>query len=298
MLPYVIVPPIQLGLLTIQPFGLLVALGVALTWTLVARRARWLGFINENVQSFLWWMVIGGFIGAHVFEMVLYRPQEVIDEPLTLFMLWKGISSFGGFGGATLGGLAWKYFTLDYRKREGLLGRFRLPVRRAEPMPLLPYADTMIAAFPIAWIFGRTGCAISHDHPGALATSSSHFAVAYGPGKLVDYGFFQLSYGNAPRYDLGLLELLFTFAIAAAFVATWRRGGAKGYYCAAASIVYAPIRFFLDFLRAPAIDGGDVRYALLTPAQWACVVLLGYGFWLLHFIRHTKSAEVPFDRMP
>jgi phosphatidylglycerol:prolipoprotein diacylglycerol transferase len=298
MLPFVIVPPIKLGFLTLQPFGILVATGIALAWSLVAWRAKGLGFKNENVQSFLWWMIVGGFLGAHLFETVLYHPKEVLENPIVLLMFWKGISSFGGFGGATVGGLAWKYFRLNPLRAEGFLSQISLPVRRTVPMPLLPYADIMIAAFPVAWIFGRTGCAISHDHPGAFAAKESLFAVAYGPGPIKDYGLFQLAYGNTPRYDLGFLELLFTIVIAAFFVGSWKRGGAKGYYCAAASIIYAPIRFCLDFLRAGANEGGDVRYAQLTPAQWACVLLFGYGCWLLYFIRTAQTAEPPYDKMP
>ena len=42
-------------------------------------------------------------------------------------------------------------------------------------------------------------------------------------------------------------------------------------------LVYAPVRFFLDFLRAAPLEGGDVRYAGLTPAQWSSVAMVGVG---------------------
>ena len=46
--------------------------------------------------------------------------------------------------------------------------------------------------------------------------------------------------------------------------------------------MYAPARFFLDFLRVPPEAGGDARYFDLTPAQYLSVVLLGVGiyFWV------------------
>ncbi|MGC4066657.1 MAG: prolipoprotein diacylglyceryl transferase [Polyangiaceae bacterium] len=284
MIPYVIVPPLRLGPLTLQPFGLLVAIGVGIGWAIVVKRGKALGFVDANVQSFLWWMCTGGFIGGHVFDAILYHPDEVLQNPLKLVMLWAGLSSFGGFAGATLGGLAWKYLRIEPLRSTGLLGFVPIFKRREVPMPLLPYADLMIAAFPISWIFGRTGCSIVHDHPGALANHHA-LAVAYGPGPIVDHGWFLLRYGSTPRYDLGLLELMVTLFIALGFVLAWKRGGARGYFLVAASLIYAPIRFGLDFLRATDSEGGDPRYAGFTPAQWACVALAVYGLWLLRFIR-------------
>lgn len=289
MLPYIIVPPIALGPLQLQPFGILVAIGVTLGWTLVGRRAQKLGFVDAEVQSFLWWMIIGGFVGGHVFDDIFYHPAEVLENPLRLIMLWKGLSSFGGFTGATLGGLAWKYFHLVPLSEKGLLQKVWVPARRPEPVALLPYADVMISVFPVAWIFGRSGCTVVHDHPGARTSADAFLSVAYGPGPVVDHGLFLLRYGTTPRYDLGLLELCITIVIAAGFVLSWPRGGAKGYYVAAAAIIYAPIRFALDFLRSTDSDGGDIRYAQLTPAQWACMGLFLYGFWVLHFIRSRET---------
>jgi phosphatidylglycerol---prolipoprotein diacylglyceryl transferase len=43
------------------------------------------------------------------------------------------------------------------------------------------------------------------------------------------------------------------------------------------SLVYAPTRFLLDFLRLPDAEGGDLRYASLTPAQWSCIGLFVLG---------------------
>jgi phosphatidylglycerol:prolipoprotein diacylglycerol transferase len=83
-----------------------------------------------------------------------------------------------------------------------------------------------------------------------------------------------------PRYDLGLLEMLFAVIVAAAFALTWKRRLPVGWYAATLAIVYAPVRFGLDFLRVDDPDGGDLRYAGLTPAQWACVALFGTGVFL------------------
>jgi phosphatidylglycerol:prolipoprotein diacylglycerol transferase len=47
--------------------------------------------------------------------------------------------------------------------------------------------------------------------------------------------------------------------------------------------VYAPVRFFLDFLRAAPLEGGDVRYAGLTPAQWSSIAMVAFGLAVWQF---------------
>jgi phosphatidylglycerol---prolipoprotein diacylglyceryl transferase len=134
--------------------------------------------------------------------------------------------------------------------------------------------------FPVAWVFGRMGCAVVHDHPGLRAGAWMPLAVAYGPGPVESYGFFELRHGNVARYDLGLLEMLFAVLVSIAFAATWKKRLPVGWYVAVLPIVYAPVRFALDFLRLDDPAGGDLRYGRLTPAQWACIALLLGGLFL------------------
>ena len=61
----------------------------------------------------------------------------------------------------------------------------------------------------------------------------------------------------------------------------WRRRQLTGTYAVIVSLVYAPVRFALDFLR---IESADVRYAGLTPAQWLCIPLFLFGLVLLRHV--------------
>src|SRR5262249_35799694 len=47
------------------------------------------------------------------------------------------------------------------------------------------------------------------------------------------------------------------------------------------ALLYAPVRFFLDFLRQTDLPGADARYLGLTVAQYGCIVLAGIGIALL-----------------
>ena len=275
MIPYIQVHPIHLGPLTLQPFGILVGAGIILGVTLATRRAKKLGLDPEIVQSLMWWMLVGGFVGGHVFDALLYHPAEVAARPWVLFNIWEGLSSFGGFAGALLGVLAWK----------------RYQTKKGKPVvSILPYCDAVQSIFPLAWVFGRAGCAVVHDHPGALAPAGSWLAVAYGPGTGEGYGLFDLQHGIVPRYDLGLLEMFFAMILSVAFVAVWNRRMPVGSYLVAASLSYAPVRFALDFLRATDLEGADPRYGHLTPAQWACLGMFAFGLLLWRHIRAHVAA--------
>src|SRR5262249_411770 len=104
-----------------------------------------------------------------------------------------------------------------------------------------------------------------------------------------------LTVGDAPRYDLGTLELLFTMALSVVLIITWRRKLPEGSYVALVALTYAPARFAMDFLRAHDGHRVDARYASLTPAQWACVARAGLGVAMVARLRSAprKSASPP-----
>jgi phosphatidylglycerol:prolipoprotein diacylglycerol transferase len=233
-------PPVPISL---KPFGTLVALGVYLSAYLAVRQAKRVGLDEKVMVTFMIWVGAAGFIGGHMFDTLFYYPERIAHDPLSLFKLWEGLSSFGGFIGASLGVLIWKW-------------RFRVTA--------LPYMDVMASSFPVGWVFGRSGCAVAHDHPGIY--SDLWFAVRYPDGG---------------RLDLGLYEMLLTVPLMVAFLLLRRKPRPWGFYLGVMCIAYAPTRFALDFLRIRQGPTADVRYFALTPAQWACFLLLTAGVIVL-----------------
>lgn len=296
MIPFIHIEPFGIGSLVISPFGILMGMAIVAGYELSRWRGLRLGLDPSELTSFLLAILIGGLVGAHVFDALFYFPQDVVERPLLLLEMWNGFSSFGGFAGAFLGGLVWKYYGRRAAGAGGILQRLR-PLRRCRPALLLPYADVAFSVFPISWIFGRLGCAIEHDHPGILAPVGSWLAVAFGPGPTERLGFIELHYGTQPRYDLGLLEMFFAVLLAAVFVLIWRTRRVCGWYIAVSCIVYPPVRFLLDFWRSADPDIGDLRYAGLTPAQWACFALFAFGIFLATRIRagNRPTAAGPRD---
>jgi phosphatidylglycerol:prolipoprotein diacylglycerol transferase len=286
MVPYIQIPDGHIGPVPLHPFGVLVATGVLLGTAMTARRARWLGWDVVKLNSFITWMLVTAFVLSHVLDSLFYHWSDVVKRPWSVIMLWEGLSSFGGFAGAVVGIVAWRYLVIDG-------ARLRI---RPRPHPILPYADLVASCLPLGWMFGRMGCASVHDHPGARASADTFLAVAYpkfqGDGVVHKVWFIELIDGHDPRFDLGFLELLFTILLVSCFALTWRRRLPLGSYLIATALSYAPVRFAMDFLRIPASENGDTRYAGLTPAQYGCIALFLFGIYLIFYVRKLRRAGV------
>lgn len=244
----------SIGPLSIAPFGVLVALGVYVGGLVAMRIGRKRGIPGPLMARYMFWVLATAFACGHVLDAIFYHPARVMHYPWTLLRLWDGMSSFGGFIGAALGTFLFKW-------------RYKTPV--------LPFADTMAAAFPVGWTLGRAGCAIVHDHKGM--PSDLWFAVAFKDGG---------------RFDLGLYEMVFAFVMAIVCLHLARKPKPPGFFLGFTMLAYAPVRFCMDFLRARPGDGptADMRYFDLTPAQWASFAMVAAGFWLLY--RAANSNEV------
>jgi phosphatidylglycerol:prolipoprotein diacylglycerol transferase len=246
VLPYIHLPDLNLGPLPIHWFGILVATGVLVGIWLARRRAKEMGVDPIKLESLINWMLLCGFVLSHVLDEIFYHPSELVRRPYSILFVWEGLSSFGGFAGAAIGIFLWKRF-----KNRG--------------QSLLPYADLILSVYPVAWIFGRMGCAVVHDHKGKAVEVANWFTVAFPDG---------------PHYDLGLLEAMYAVVISAVCALMWRRKWKSGTYIAVTCAMYAPVRFGLDFLRESTGPTGDERYFGYTPAQWACVALFAFAIWM------------------
>jgi phosphatidylglycerol:prolipoprotein diacylglycerol transferase len=280
LIPYVTLPEIPLSFLlhvpligglfnpahppSIKPFGALVATGVWIGSVVAMNHARERRVDEKKMNEFIFWVVAAGFIGGHMLDAIFYHPDQIARDPLYLFRLWDGLSSFGGFTGALIGAVLYRQLKKD---------------------EILRYCEMVCSAFPLAWVFGRAGCASVHDHPGNL--SDAWFAVRY-----------PFQGGVVGRYDLGLYEMVLTIPLALLYLWLWRRRRwGDGFFIGLMCVAYAPIRFFLDFLRVPegSMSGADPRYGGLTPAQWACFGLLALG---VYFLRLSKKNEATMNDEP
>jgi phosphatidylglycerol:prolipoprotein diacylglycerol transferase len=225
----------------IHLFGVMVLLNIVIGSKVLISRAESYGVSADTARRFINWALVGGFLGAHLVDRFVYFPRETMKDPMTILYVWHGISSFGGFLGGTLAGL---WF-------------FR---RHVEPGERWKLADAFCYAFPFGWIFGRLGCFVAFDHPGAPTT----FFLG------------QMYSDGVVRHNLGLEEALYSVVIAGVFYLLGRKDRPHGFYVGLLLAMYAPFRFSVDFLRIV-----DVRYFHLTPGQYGSITLFLVGLAIL-----------------
>lgn len=297
-LPFFFVDRFELfGILPMEPFGAMVALGF-LTASLVAQfYARKRGMDPLPYSDLLVWMAVAGITSAHLGH-VAYQPAVYLEDPLRLFRIWDGLSSFGAFFGCAA-------VAIYFFKRRAI--------------PVLRGGDVMLIGVACGVFVGRIGCFVVHDHVGTEVQDSPRIAqVLLGPlaieypdaaramaegrtavesgadgaddvyEEALDRGdsyccpddtapgrcpcsddlALQLAgawAGHYParaigtiRYDLGLMDSLLALFVFGVLVALARKPRREGFLLAMAPLLYAPIRLLWDGLRNTDL-GGDLE---------------------------------------
>ena len=283
MIPYFPQPEYHLfGPVTIHAFGAIVAVAVIVGWRMVVSRTVSKGLDPELVQDLMSYVILSGFVVAHLYSVLAYFPREAMENPLLLLKFWEDISSFGGFAGGLLG--LWLFF--------------RFKARNVDAATRLHYLDVIAYVFPFAWAIGRIACSVAHDHPGTVTTFPLGISLK-SPEAQAYIAFFYREAGRlaelpAPAelakmafHDLGWYEFLYMSCVMVpTFLALDRKPRPTGFFLVAFLLLYVPARFFLDFLRI-----SDARYFGLTPGQYAgiAVFLVAVFFMVRIFRWDTKQ---------
>jgi phosphatidylglycerol---prolipoprotein diacylglyceryl transferase len=173
MIPYLEIPPIRVaGLITLQPFGLLVVAGCRVGYAVGRWHAGSIGLDQRVFRSLTLSVLDPAFLLAHWLSVLFYYPEVIWRDPLSLLRLNASLSSYGGLFGAALGAVS--YWKLYGQKTRG---------------SMWSYGDAVAVGWTVGWLFGRLGCTLAHDHPGL----QSNFWLA-------------VQFTAGPRHDLGLYE--------------------------------------------------------------------------------------------
>jgi phosphatidylglycerol:prolipoprotein diacylglycerol transferase len=274
-LPYFHLGSLDVGI-PIQAFGVIVAIGVLLGAGLLRRYAEWHGVSDDHIRGITGWVTVTGFIGAHVFDVLFYQFHKLEEDPLLILKLWEGISSYGGFLGGAFG---WWFYVWWKRLNMRLM------------------ADVTLIGLLVAFSIGRVGCTVVSDHIGSAVDPNQWYAalaMEY-PRNVGGLGeaYPELTGRTITAWNLGLLELLYlipvnVFILWYAFRSSKRPNA--GMITALVGLFYAPVRFFLDYLRVN--PEADPRYLSLTFAQWVSIIAFGASIALVMKIaKNGKPAE-------
>ncbi len=272
------------GGIPIQTFGVIVAAGVLIGAYLLRRYAEWHGVSDEHIRHLTGWITITGFIGAHLFDVLAYQWHELEQDPLLLFKIWAGISSYGGF----IGGAAGFAFYVWWKRLDPRL-----------------MADIGVVGLLPAFSIGRIGCTVVSDHIGAAVGNPDAWYASlamdyprFGDAVLHNSGIAHLAqtYPGTSEFirawNLGLIELLYLIPVNALLLWFAFRSSKRmpaGFIAALAGILYAPVRFYLDYLRP---ETSDPRYFSLTFAQWSSVAFFGVAvYFASRLIKNGAAAE-------
>lgn len=200
------------GVLPVQPFGLMISVGLILGYFAGCHRAKRIGIDVRICANGGLWGIFGGFIFSHWVELFFYHPERIAENPWVIFILTDGMSSFGGFFGAALFGY------LYYRKHNA---------------PILDNAEALVFSVVPGWIIARAGCFLVFDHP----------------GQPTDFILAQMHPSGVVLHNLGFYEMLFTIVLALVlfFTRNWRPF--HGFHVALIFMLYTPVRFLMDSLR-------------------------------------------------
>lgn len=249
MIPYYPQPVLEIAGTKFYAFGALVALALIVGCWVFLRRVRQQHLDSQFAKIFIVAVAGVGYFASYALKIIIFMPQRFFREPVASLNTGPGIYSFGGLVGGLLTA-AW------------LMRRFQI-----SPQDRWRYLDNLTFAFTCGWIFGRTGCSLAHDHVGIL--SNSPLAVRFPGGS---------------RYDLGLLELIFTVLLAALFFFLDRQRRPAGLYFGLFFFTYGVFRIWRDTLEMdqPQLWGWS------ADGLFAVTCLLAGGFVLAMLYRSSS----------
>ena len=247
--------------LAVPAYGLMMVVGAALGSVLALLRRRRFDASREDTFFVAMLAVVGAVAGAKVLYLIVSLPMVIrnwsifAEHPeLLLNELLGGMVFYGGVIGAFL--LCTWY-----------MRRFKVAMR--------PMLDLFAASIPLAHAAGRVGCFLGGCCYGAAADWGITYTIAL-PHEA----------NGVPRIPVQLFEAAGNLLICLAIVLYQRKARKSGRGFALYLLLYAPLRFGLEFFRGDAVRGG---LWTLSTSQWLSFVFLAVGLYL--WLRPEKAKK-------
>ena len=255
---------LQIGPFTVYGYGLMIAIGVIVAYTVGEYRAKKQGLSPDE----LFWLTIsclvGGVIGAKLLFYIV-EIKSIIENPKILLDITHGFVVYGGI----IGGIGVGYLFCKIRKLE-----------------FLKYFDLVMPSIAIAQGFGRMGCMFAGCCYGR--ETDSWFHVIYETSEFAPNGVQLIP----TQLIMALLNFAHFFILA--FLAkkvVKHDGQVAGFYL----VFYSIGRFFLEYLRND--PRGEVK--MFSTSQFISLFILAAGvgtILLCGYLGKKRAAGV--DKTP
>ena len=256
MIPFPTIDPVafKLGPVAVHWYGIAYIVGIGLGWWVLHRQAAADGceWLREDVADVVFFAAIGGVLGGRIGYALFYNFADYLDNPLSIFAIWRGGMAFhGGVIGFVLA------LALFARRR----------ARR-----FLTVTDFVIPVVPIGLFFGRIANFINQELWGA-PTSLPWGVVFTHPAS-----------GGAARHPSQLYEALLeglVLFVLLRFVAsrTMRAGAVSATFL----IAYGIMRVGIEFVREPDQHIGYLAWGWVTMGQVLSLPMILLGLLILIF---------------
>jgi phosphatidylglycerol:prolipoprotein diacylglycerol transferase len=272
--PHIDPVAVHLGPVSIHWYGITYLAAFALFTFLANRRlkhepyASLASWSRKDIEDMLFLGVLGVVIGGRLGYCLFYKPAYYAQNPLEIFMVWRGGMSFHG---GMLGVIASQWW---YARSRG--------------KPFWQVMDFVAPCVPPGLAAGRVGNFINGELWGRPVQSDLPWAMV-----------FPQSGSMVPRHPSQVYEFLLEGIVL--FVVLWlfaRRRRPEGQVAAAFLIGYGTLRFIAEFFREP--DSFLVwlqQSTGLSMGQWLCIPMIGAGIalWLWSA---SRAARIPVHAKP
>jgi phosphatidylglycerol:prolipoprotein diacylglycerol transferase len=272
--PHIDPVAVHLGPVSIHWYGITYLAAFALFMFLANRRLKHEPYASlpswsrKDIEDMLFLGVLGVVIGGRLGYCLFYKPAYYAQNPLEIFMVWRGGMSFHG---GMLGVIASQWW---YARSRG--------------KPFWQVMDFVAPCVPPGLAAGRVGNFINGELWGRPVQSDLPWAMV-----------FPQSGSMVPRHPSQVYEFLLEGIVL--FVVLWlfaRRRRPEGQVAAAFLIGYGTLRFIAEFFREP--DSFLVwlqQSTGLSMGQWLCIPMIGAGIalWLWSA---SRAARIPVHAKP
>ena len=253
---------IQLGPLDLRAYGVLIATGVLVAWTLTRRRYEAMGGDPEVADMVTFRAVILGFVGARLAYVSTHLDRFAGDDWWRVVAIWEG--GLALFGGLTLGAIT---VVVLLRRYGGDVGAF---------------ADAAAIGVPLAQAIGRWGNYVNQELfgtpsglPWAVEIDPVHRPEAY-----AEFATFHPTF---------LYESLWNVALAGTLLLVERRRSLRrGNLFALYAAGYGVVRFLLELIRTDT----TFRFLGLSRNGWVSLLVV-IGATAVVVVRERRGGGTP-----